>query len=272
MVVRQLVRTGPGFSFNCWPLAGQNQSPYLFVHRHADDELVMVDENRCRLIIGGNEMSVEGPTVIWIGADLVHAIQPAPGTTVWIWQIPPHTWEQLGGDLPEAAEIKDLRRRARGGLCWVGKPLSHITSLGRKVRSSSGCGRFAILFDLLAQLQNLPTKSLTTWISNKTDDPRLEHLLLHLKNDLEKPPSLDNAAALVGLSRSQLNRRLQQRFGSSYVHLLHRLRIERACHLLVETERSILDIQLEVGFDNQAQFNRIFKRLTGRRPSQWRSV
>jgi AraC-like DNA-binding protein len=46
--------------------------------------------------------------------------------------------------------------------------------------------------------------------------------------------------------------------------------MEHAKQLMAEMPRSMLDVALEVGFHTQAHFTTVFKRLTGKTPSQWR--
>ena len=47
--------------------------------------------------------------------------------------------------------------------------------------------------------------------------------------------------------------------------------IERAKRLLRTTDKSVLDISLECGFNNVSQFNRQFKRITGLKPLEYKS-
>ena len=58
--------------------------------------------------------------------------------------------------------------------------------------------------------------------------------------------------------------------GCSPLEYIHRLRINRACDLLLSTNDSILDISLAVGFDSVSSFNRQFIQATGLAPSKWR--
>ncbi|MNR17799.1 Regulatory protein SoxS [compost metagenome] len=52
--------------------------------------------------------------------------------------------------------------------------------------------------------------------------------------------------------------------------LLLKIRMEIACMLLAKTEQSISDIALQVGYQTQASFNKVFKEFIGQTPSQYR--
>ena len=47
-------------------------------------------------------------------------------------------------------------------------------------------------------------------------------------------------------------------------------RIDQAIKLLQETDRTVLEIACQCGFNNTANFNRAFKKVTGRVPSGYR--
>lgn len=59
--------------------------------------------------------------------------------------------------------------------------------------------------------------------------------------------------------------------GISIVTYVHQLRIQRAKYLLLSSDKSIHDISQEVGFRDPYYFSKIYKRLEGMTPSQYRS-
>lgn len=48
-------------------------------------------------------------------------------------------------------------------------------------------------------------------------------------------------------------------------------RIAEACRFLRETERTVIQVMLDVGFSTKSNFNREFRRVTGMSPKQWRT-
>ena len=49
-----------------------------------------------------------------------------------------------------------------------------------------------------------------------------------------------------------------------------RLRIQKAKELMADPDLKLIDIALSVGYQDAAHFNRAFKNVTGRTPSQYR--
>ncbi len=58
----------------------------------------------------------------------------------------------------------------------------------------------------------------------------------------------------------------------SFTAYVNGLRIARARELLGMTSSSMLQIALTCGFGNQSHFNRVFKRITGLTPGEYRKT
>lgn len=80
----------------------------------------------------------------------------------------------------------------------------------------------------------------------------------------------ENLHELCFLSATHFRRMFGAVMGCSPLEYIHRMRINRACDLLLSTNDSILNISLAVGFDSVSSFNRQFIQATGIAPSKWR--
>lgn len=79
---------------------------------------------------------------------------------------------------------------------------------------------------------------------------------------------LSRRLGLPDRSVSQAVNRLRDMNLSQFVN---DFRVRDACHLLVDTDKSVLEISLIVGFATKSNFNREFARVTGQTPSSWRT-
>lgn len=276
--VQQRIRTGPGSSFNLWlhrPLRPQRQQ-HLHYHRHGEDELLFLHQGRCHVELAGGSVILADPAVLWIGADQAHGVQPLTVAGVLaelhILQVAPPVFAQLGGDLPEAVALQRLRRRARHGLLWQEEAAASVLAQVSPLQRAAGLDRLQGLFRLLCGLVELPAAMLAASVAPDAEDARVQRFFTWLHEHLNHPVGLDAAAHELGLSRSQVARWLRRQTGQSLLGLLHRLRIERACRLLIEGQQPITAIAESVGFGTQAQFNRVFKRLTGQTPRSFRTA
>jgi AraC-like DNA-binding protein len=82
-------------------------------------------------------------------------------------------------------------------------------------------------------------------------------------------PSASFSAELMGMSARTLARRLSAQ-NLTYASLVDDLRFTRAKELLHNSDQRIGDIALVVGFPDQGNFNRMFRRMSGMGPKQFR--
>ena len=65
------------------------------------------------------------------------------------------------------------------------------------------------------------------------------------------------------MSESRFSRFFRRATGNTFTDFVNRVRVNRACQLLMETDRQVTHICYEVGFNNVANFNRRFLRDQG---------
>lgn len=97
-------------------------------------------------------------------------------------------------------------------------------------------------------------------------DALRQTLLLHLQDaDL----GVDIVARLSGMSRQSLQRRLKAS-GTTLSEQIVEVKKQRAGGLLVETDRSVVEVATALGFTNPTSFARAFKSWTGESPREYR--
>jgi AraC-like DNA-binding protein len=84
-------------------------------------------------------------------------------------------------------------------------------------------------------------------------------------------PTLDMVARLVSRSTRSLQRALQQE-GTSFKELVEAGQRTQAMRYIRETDHPLSGIALAVGFSDQSNFNRAFRRWTGLSPGAWRNA
>ena len=104
-----------------------------------------------------------------------------------------------------------------------------------------------------------------------TSVARMRSYVQDLEQHFFEATNLDDAAALLGISRRRFTQVFRQVTGSSWLAHVRRLRIAHAQRLLVQTARTVLSIAFECGFEDLSTFYRAFKREVGMSPNQWRA-
>ena len=88
--------------------------------------------------------------------------------------------------------------------------------------------------------------------------------------DVAQPLSAADLASEMGMSESRFSRFFRKTTGNTFTDFVNRVRVNRACQLLMETERRVTQICYDVGFNNVANFNRRFLEIKGMTPTEFR--
>ena len=103
-------------------------------------------------------------------------------------------------------------------------------------------------------------------------DKRLGKVLEQLFNAPQQAWNMDSLAELAAMSRANFMRVFQQKIGMAPGKFLTQLRLQEAALLLNKTQKNILSVALEVGYQSEAHFSKAFKALYGMTPSQYRKA
>jgi AraC-like DNA-binding protein len=176
--------------------------------------------------------------------------------------------------IPEMAAVLPLLERSRHGIEFFGMA-ERATAHWRRVKGTRGLARLGAFFEFLDDLARW-----TDWrqlsavqMRGADDDAQLDkinHIVNRLTDDIAQPVSMADVAEELGMSESRFSRFFRRATGNNFTDFVNRVRINRACQLLMETDRYVTHICYEVGFNNVANFNRRFLEIKGMTPSEFR--
>jgi len=93
---------------------------------------------------------------------------------------------------------------------------------------------------------------------------------IHQHSDEEL--SLTQVAQAVRISPNHLSEKFKQVTGVNFVDYVARLRFEKACTLLHDVDLRISEIAFAAGFQSLSQFNRVFRKFSGKSPTEYRTA
>jgi AraC-like DNA-binding protein len=110
-------------------------------------------------------------------------------------------------------------------------------------------------------------------VSREVED--LNRRLLRARDAMDRayaePLDVRAVAAVAHISPAHFSRCFRAVFGETPHRYLQRRRVERSMFLLRETDRSVTDVCLDVGFSSFGTFSRTFRTIVGETPSSYRS-
>lgn len=101
---------------------------------------------------------------------------------------------------------------------------------------------------------------------------RLQRVLEHVKENIEKDLSVAEMAQVVGMSQYYFSKLFKLSTGTTPHQYVMRQRVERAQELLRETNTALVEVATHVGFETQSHFTSVFRRLVGITPKKFREL
>jgi AraC family transcriptional regulator len=98
-----------------------------------------------------------------------------------------------------------------------------------------------------------------------------KRVLDHVEANFGQPITIEALADVAALSPAHFSRLFKDVIGDSPYQFVMDYRVEQAKKMLGDRERPLIDVALSCGFSDQPHFNRIFKRLTGATPKEYRA-
>jgi transcriptional regulator GlxA family with amidase domain len=137
------------------------------------------------------------------------------------------------------------------------------------------CGHMVAVQTAKALLLETPRAFQTTHDSSPPrsahDDAPIQSAQKYLVGHFKEQIDLDALATKHGMSPRTFARRFKTATGDSPLTYLHRLRIDRARHMLESAHRSVEEISREIGYEDVAFFRHLFRRHTGASPREYRA-
>ena len=249
-------------------------------HCHEEYELHLITDTSGKAFVGDwigpfqpGHLVLCGPRLPhnWISLD---APKEGVATRDLVIQFRHEPIEQAAHGIPELAEVKLLLERARHGIEFFGlseRALQHWHA----VKTARGLRRFAAFCDFLADLSQCTDYRLLSSVQMKgaegdAEVDQINAIVNRITDNVAEPISMADVAVELGMSESRFSRYFKRSTGNSFTDFVNRVRINNACHLLMQTDHFVTDICYQVGFNNVANFNRRFLEIKGMTPSEFR--
>ncbi|MDR3712301.1 MAG: AraC family transcriptional regulator [Puia sp.] len=254
-------------------------------HYHPEFELVLITQSQGKRFIGNTVSEFRDEDLTFMGPNLPHLYKnPASyyenNPACRARSIVIHFSEKsLGQDLlrlPEAKNIRNLFGLSTRGMDITGVTKKEVTRKMHELLEVTGMERLLRLLDILHRLASSKDYSFISDPGiighNSLDAERLNKVFQYTFQNYEREIRLEEVAALVYMTRTSFCRFFQERTKKTFFSFLNNMRLNQACQLLIDTDKSIADITYSCGFNNLSNFNRQFKARFCQSPRAYRQV
>ena len=254
-------------------------TPLARWHFHDEYELHLITATSGKVFVGDWIGQFQPGQVVLTGPRLPHnwvSMDVPPGGVALrdlVIQFPHEPLAKAAELIPELASVLPLLDRAKHGIEFFGLE-SRAPQLWQRVKDQRGAARFAAFCDFLAELAACTDYRLLSSVQLQSEDAddseAINALVNRITADVAAPLSAAELAAELGMSESRFSRFFRKATGNTFTDFVNRIRINRACQLLMESDLKITQVCFDVGFNNVANFNRRFLEIKGMTPSDFR--
>lgn len=247
-------------------------------HIHPEIELVYLEDGSGKRQVGEHISYFSSGELILIGSNLAHngyADRLFNKEKECVIQMREKLLDTSFKHIPEMGHIHFLLMRAKKGISFQG-------NIKRLVGERMKDMLFMTPFERLIQLLRILDK-LAKWeeyellnietpviVVNRHDSERLNTIFDYVRQNFQQEIPLADVASHINMTVPAFCRYFKKHTNLTFTQYVNKVRIVHACKLLNEETMSIAEVSFECGFNNFSHFNRHFKKITGKSPSQYR--
>ncbi|CAL2061267.1 AraC family transcriptional regulator [Tenacibaculum sp. 190524A05c] len=250
------------------------------LHFHPEYELNFIHKGKgVRRVIGDHMGEIGDYELVLVGPNLPHCWELHNCTNKEIHEITIHIHSDLLDEKLLSRRvfksIRDMLNRSIHGISFSEKTIKELMPRLMELPKTSGIDYFLEFISILHDLSNSRNqKLLSTSFSNYNDfenSGKIKKVYEFVQNNFQRKISLDEISELVNMTPVSFNRFIKKRTGKTFVSYINNTRISYASRLLLETDLSVGEVAYKCGFNNLANFNRMFKKIKNNTPSEFRS-
>ncbi|MFM2341855.1 MAG: hypothetical protein RLZZ592_1508, partial [Pseudomonadota bacterium] len=222
-------------------------TPLARWHYHDEYELHLITSTSGKVFVGDwigqfqpGHLVLTGPRLPhnWLSMDM-----PDGGVTLrdLAIQFQHEPMARAAAAIPELGEVLPMLERARHGIEFFGMG-ERAQQSWQRIKEARGLRRFAVFCELMAELAACTDYRLLSNVQMQSidDDTSLDQIdavVSRITDNLGQAFSAADIAAELGMSESRFSRFFRRATGNTFTDFVNRVRINRACQLLMESDR-----------------------------------
>lgn len=253
-------------------------------HSHSEYQLFVVLEGSGTRFIGDSIKSFQQNELILTGANLPHLWRSEEsyfekdsnlkisGIVIYLQQ------NFLGEHMMEKEEmllLKKLFKKSSRGLDFYGERKVQVIKMMKELLHLSGLESLILLLKILHLLATTKeyhyishTEYINPFKENEAD--RMNKVYEYALKNFRKKVHLEELAELLHMTPTSFSRYFTSKNNKAFSKFIAELRIKHACKLLTETDLPVSTISYECGFNTLSNFNKQFKEVMLKKPSDYK--
>jgi AraC-like DNA-binding protein len=257
---------------------------YPHLHRHQEIQLTWIQQGEGTLVAENNMYAFRPNEIYWLGVNLPHVFKSDPSyfspksrKKVQTLNIFFNAKGQLDSffELPEIKNLKNFLQNQQTGFKV---PADHVVEISNKmlrIQKSGGVDQLIHFIELLKQLSSfqelMPLSSCSQpGAYSEHEGIRIGAIYNYIMQQYDKPITLEDVAKQAHMTPQAFCRYFKKHTLHTFISFLNEVRINEACKKLTDGNYdSIATVAYNCGFNSITNFNRVFKSVTSKSPSEY---
>ena len=262
----------------------RQRMPELFLftplHWHSEFEINFIVSGCADYIVGDEKFTSQPGDIIIAAPNILHSAYPHGGVTQ-VYEVFLFSADMLGTAAGDRFSSEILLPIVSGEMrinphiiplhAYYGELRTSVENIiSGALGDSAGLdllikSELARLFWLMFEAGDI-TKTVKRRVTSEMIRPAIDYMNLHYTENI----TVSQLAKTVSLSESYFMQKFRETAGISAIEYLNQIRVRAVCAQLAGTKKPTAEIAFGSGFRNLANFNRVFKSVTGRTPREMR--
>ncbi|SFR52254.1 AraC-type DNA-binding protein [Robiginitalea myxolifaciens] len=252
-------------------------SDLFFWHFHPEYELVYIRNAHGKRHVGEHITDYAGSDLVLIGSNIPHLNFDYGVQTDYekvVLHLNKEFVESHFSSAPELQPVEKLFQASARGIAFTGPDKHDIGERLFELAQKEDFTQFLCLMEILRDLAQLNTveylheRPYRNTISSREQE-RLHLVHAFIDNNYHRKIDLEEIASECALTREAFCRYFKKMTTYTFVEFLNRYRVSHAKRHLM-AGNSISDACYASGFQSLSYFNRVFKKISGENPSEFR--
>lgn len=134
--------------------------------------------------------------------------------------------------------------------------------------------KFYTLEDMFDWLKGWITEEYDRYMKLKTnrDSKPIRLAKQYINENYNKTITLEEVSSIIGFNPAYFSSMFKKETGQNFIDYITKIRINNAKYYLLQTDLNVEDIAADVGYSDTKYFTKLFKKLTGLNPSEYRKL
>ncbi|WCT14849.1 AraC family transcriptional regulator [Mucilaginibacter jinjuensis] len=272
----------PLTSRDCFLIFSRSKTDFNFpVHNHDAIELnLILNAAGAKRVVGNHEETISDKELVLLGRNTVHGWFKNECKSDNIKEVTVQIHHELLSDeFLKRTPLSNIKRMLENSESGVAFSPETIDNIAPRLLALAQKNSFDSIMELLSIIHQLSNSHNQRILSNPLDTAKvvkmnntpIERIFEYINIHFAQRLTLEDVAGAIGITPASLSRFVKMSTGLTFTDNLNEIRLGHVSRMLIETTHSISEVAFECGFNNLANFNRIFKKRNKCTPGEFRT-